>query len=310
MTLHTLSPTHFYNAIGAAEPALHVQDGDTVVVHCVDAHGFDHNNLPVAHGPNPMSGPVFIEGAAPGDTLAVRIERIVPSRRFGWSRAHLAPNVVEPDFVRELPWPPEGSSHEGAWDIDMEAGRMTLTGPQTSVGRLVLPLDPMIGCFGVCPAGGEAISTATSAQHGGNMDYRLFRAGVTAYFPVAVPGALFFVGDLHARQGDGEICGTGVEVSGEVEVTLWVQKGRTIGWPRGESDTHIFVVGNARPLDQALQHATTEMVRWLVAEHGFDAKGAQVLMGQVVEYDIANVYDPAYSVACLMAKKWLASRSA
>ena len=126
----------------------------------------------------------------------------------------------------------------------------------------------MIGCFGVAPALGQALSTATSAQNGGNMDYRLFAPGTTAWFPVSVPGALFYLGDGHACQGDGEIVGTGIETSFEMEVTFRVLK-RTINWPRGETADDIFTVGNARPLDQALQHATTEMLRWLARTMGW-----------------------------------------
>ncbi len=121
----------------------------------------------------------------------------------------------------------------------------------------------MLGCFGVAPPGGQAISTATSGQHGGNMDYRGFVSGVTVYFPVFVPGALLLVGDGHAIQGDGEISGTGIEISFDVRFTVDLLKGKQIHWPRGENEAYIFTVGNARPLDQALQHATTEMVRWL-----------------------------------------------
>ena len=161
----------------------------------------------------------------------------------------------------------------------------------------------MLGCFGVAPADGEAISTATSAQHGGNMDYKGFSAGVTVYFPVFVPGALFFLGDPHAVQGAGEIAGTGIEISATVEFTVGLQKGRTIQWPRGETPTEIFTAGNARPLEQALQHATTEMARWLQLEFGLDPIGAQTLMGQVVEYEVGNVFDPAYTMICKVAKK-------
>src|SRR5690606_10082769 len=120
-----------------------------------------------------------------------------------------------------------------------------------------------VGCFGVAPARGEAISTATSSRHGGNMDYRGFTEGVTVYFPVFVPGALFHIGDGHAVQGDGEIVGTGVEISFEMTFTVDLLKGRPSQWPRGENEEYIFTVGNARPLDQCVQHATTEMLRWL-----------------------------------------------
>jgi acetamidase/formamidase len=165
----------------------------------------------------------------------------------------------------------------------------------------------MLGCFGVAPPRGQAISTATSAEHGGNMDYRGFMAGVTVYFPVFVPGALLHFGDGHAIQGDGEIVGTGIEISTTVRVTVSVQKGRRIFWPRGENATHIFTVGNARPLDQCVQHATTEMLRWLQDDYGLDAIGASILLGQAVEYDLGNIFDPAYTMVCKLHKRVLAA---
>jgi len=159
--------------------------------------------------------------------------------------------------------------------------------------------------FGVAPAFGQAFSTATSAENGGNMDYRGFRPGTTVWFPVAVPGALFFVGDCHATQGDGEIVGTGIETAFEVEVRLTVEKTRSLVWPRGETETDIFSVGNARPLDQALQHATTDMYNWLTTDYRLSPAAASHLMGQVVRYDVGNVFDPAYTMVCRIAKKWL-----
>jgi acetamidase/formamidase len=166
----------------------------------------------------------------------------------------------------------------------------------------------MLGCFGVAPSGNQAISTATSAEHGGNMDYRGFVAGVTVYFPVFAPGALVFVGDGHAVQGDGEIVGTGIEMSFDVQFTVRLLKGRRIGWPRGENADFIFTVGNARPLDQALQHATTEMARWLQADYGLDGQSVGILLGQCVEYDLGNVFDPAYTMVCKVPKRVLAGR--
>ena len=129
------------------------------------------------------------------------------------------------------------------------------------------------------------------------MDYRRIGPGTTVWFPVAAPGALFFLGDAHALQGDGEIVGTGIETCFQVTVRLSVEK-RSITWPRGQTERDIFTLGNARPLDQALQHATTEMARWLAQDFGLDIVAASHLMGQAVRYDIGNVYDPAYTVAC------------
>jgi acetamidase/formamidase len=207
--------------------------------------------------------------------------------------------------VRELP-PRDGMDF---WLLDLGAGTARLESPPPGLEYLPpLPLDPMLGCFGVAPAGGEAISTATSGPHGGNMDYRGFRAGVTVEFPVAVDGALLHVGDGHALQGDGEIVGTGIEVPMDVELTVEVRKGRQIGWPRAENATEVLAVGNARPLDQALQHATTELMRLLEQDYGLDARASSALLGQCVRYEIANVFDPAYTVVAKVEKRLLPER--
>ena len=113
------------------------------------------------------------------------------------------------------------------------------------------------------------------------------------------------MGDGHAPQGDGEIAGTGIEISFDVEFTVDLRKGEQIGWPRGENEEYIFTAGNARPLDQALQHATTEMVRWLERDWKLDVVAASTLLGQCVEYEVGNVYDPAYTMVCKMPKRVL-----
>lgn len=301
MATHHFAPDRYHNALGTYAPALRIADGDTVLTTTVDAGGHDRANNPVTTGPNPQTGPFYVEGAEPGDSLAVRLNRLRPNRRYGYSSTRLAANVVDPGYVTEFP----REQARGEWDVDVAAGTATLIQPETSLGRWTLPLRPMLGCFGVAPPGGQAISTATSAEHGGNMDYNGFIEGVTVYFPVFVPGALLFVGDGHAAQGDGEIVGTGIEISFDVEFTVRVRKNRGIRWPRGENETHIFTAGNARPLDQALQHATTEMARWLGEDYGLDPVGAHTLLGQCVEYQIGNVFDPAYTVVCKVAKNRL-----
>jgi acetamidase/formamidase len=139
------------------------------------------------------------------------------------------------------------------------------------------------------------------------MDYRRLGPGATILFPVSRKGAGVYLGDGHFCQGDGEIVGTGIETSFEVEFSAKVKKGAAPGWPRGEDEDSIFTIGNARPLDQALQHATTEMLRWLAERYRLDATSASHLLGQFVHYDIANVFNPAYSVACRLAKADLAA---
>jgi amidase len=306
VTTHHFEPTHYFTAMGSHEPVLRIQPGDSVVTTTVDARGQDASGQQVTHPGNPMTGPFYIEGAEPGDTLVVHLDKLLPNRAYGWTRAMVAPNVVDPAYVPHLPWPAPESDGLARWQVDTGAWTATLTEPaDTKLGQLVLPLNPMVGCFGVAPAGGQAISTATSAQHGGNMDYNGFVQGVTVYFPVFAPGALFHIGDGHATQGDGEIVGTGIEISFDVEFTVDLRKGQSIFWPRGENVDSIFTCGNARPLDQCVQHATTEMIRWLQEEYGLDATGAHLLMGQVVQYDLGNIFDPAYTMVCKMAKRWL-----
>ncbi|MFZ0216537.1 MAG: acetamidase/formamidase family protein [Candidatus Dormiibacterota bacterium] len=313
MTTHDCRPERYHTTIGSHDPAFRIADGDTVLTTTVDARGGDHTGAVVTPGGNPQTGPFYVEGAEPGDALAITLDRLTPNRDTGFTATVIAEAVLDPPFVRELPAPAIL-----LWSIDRTAGTVSplaangsfdgMVDPPPALAGLVLPLDPMVGCFGVAPARGEAISTATSGRHGGNMDYRGFRAGVTVLFPVAVPGALFHIGDGHATQGDGEIVGTGVETSFEVQFTCRVLKGAPVAWPRGEDGQSIFTAGNARPLDQALQHATTEMVRWLEQDYGLDARAASTLMGQVVRYDIGNVFDPAYTIVCKMPKALLPAR--
>ena len=137
------------------------------------------------------------------------------------------------------------------------------------------------------------------------MDYRGFAQGVRVFLPVFAPGGLFHLGDGHAIQGDGEIVGTGVEISFDVTFSVELLKGKQIGWPRAEDDRYIMTVGNARPLDQGVQHATTEMLGWLQQDYGLDPLSAHALLGQWVEYDVGNIFDPAYTMVCKVPKEVL-----
>ena len=204
VTTHRLRPTIWHNTLGTHEPVLRCASGDIVVTETLDAAGFDRDGVARAQRPNPVNGPIFVEGAEPGDALRVEILRMTPTRDTGWTFAPLAANVVDPGFVRSLPAP-----ERFTWIIDRDKLTVRLEQAPKDLEDFVLDLDPMIGCFGVAPALGQAFSNATSAENGGNMDYRRFGVGTTVWFPVAVRGALFALGDCHAVQGDGEIVGTG-----------------------------------------------------------------------------------------------------
>jgi amidase len=303
MSVHDFEPTTFHVSIGSHEPVLRVASGDTIRTSCVDSGGFDRNQEQITEGGNPMTGPFYVQGAEPGDAVSVRLDRISPNRTRGVTGGLVAPHVVEPGFVPELV---TATREEVWWTLDLERSTATLEDPPEGLGSLgELQLEPMVGCFGVAPARGQAISTATSAQHGGNMDYRGFREGVTVFLPVAVEGALFHIGDGHALQGDGEIVGTGIEVSMDVEFTLEVVKDKEIRWPRADDGTFVLAVGNARPLDQAVQHATTELLSLLKEDYGLDYRAGSTLLGQCIRYDVGNVFDPAYTIVAKIEKSIL-----
>jgi amidase len=302
---HRFVPTTFYNTFSFAHPpVLTIKPGDTVITVTADAAGMDADNRRVASAPNPQTGPFYIDGAEPGDVLVVTLNRIEPNRRTAVSSTLLAPYAVDPAFLRTG----ERQPRQETWNIDMEKRVARTTSADLRPGALEFPLIPMLGCVGTAPRNKEAISTATPGSFGGNMDYAGMVAGVKIMLPVYEPGALLFIGDGHARQGHGEVVGTGLEVSMDVEFTVDLVKKKTIGWPRLETDDFIMVLGSERPLLQAFQHATTELLRWLMTDYGFDERTASMMMGQAVEYDIANVVDPHFTVVAKLRKTHLRAR--
>jgi acetamidase/formamidase len=300
---HRFIPDKFYNTFSFAHPpALRIKPGDRVVTKTIDAAGVDWEGRSVATGPNPQTGPFYIEGAEPGDMLVVTIEKIETNRATAYSSSLLAPYTVDPAALAARV---DREPRRVNWRLDKAKGTARLDAADIQPGEIELPLRPMLGCVGVAPARKEAIATSTPGAFGGNMDYAGLTAGVTVMLPVSEPGALLFIGDGHARQGEGEVAGTGLETSMDVEFTVNVIKKKPTAWPRLENETYIMVLGSARPLLQALQHATAEMQRWLMADHGFSERGASTFMGQALEYEIANVVDPNFTVVAKVRKSLL-----
>ncbi len=300
---HRFSPSVYHNTFSAAHPpVLRIKPGDRVITRTVDARGFDSRNEKVAERPNPQTGPFYIEGAERGDTLVIHLEKIQPSRATAWSASYLAPYTVDPAFLRSDD-SARGETTE-TWMLDPARGVASLKSSYKP-GLIEVPMRPMLGCVATAPARGEAIATSTPDAFGGNMDYNGMVAGVKLMLPVNVPGAFFFLGDGHAAQGDGEILGNALETAMDVEFSVDLIKAKSGAWPRLENQDYIMVLGSARPLIQALQHATTELQRWLVSDYGFDERGASLLMGHSIEYDIANIVDPHFTVVAKIRKSLL-----
>ena len=299
----TFIPERFYNTFSFAHPpALRIKPGERIVTKTADAAGVDWNGTQVAQGPNPQTGPFFVEGAEPGDMLVVSIEKIDTNRTTGYSSSLLAPYAVDPAaLIARVDREPRRAN----WIIDKAKGTVRLDG--SDIGGLELRLRPMLGCVGVAPARKEAVATSTPGAFGGNMDYAGMNAGVKVMLPVFEPGALLFIGDGHALQGEGEVVGTGIETSMDVEFSVQVVKKKALQWPRLENDTYMMVLGSERPLLQALQHATSEMHRWLMQDYGLSERGASILMGQTLEYEVGNVVDPHFTVVAKMRKSILTS---
>jgi acetamidase/formamidase len=303
---HRFTPTEYHNTFSwAHRAALRIKPGDRVVTKTIDAWGFDSQGKKVAERPNPQTGPFFIEGAERGDVLVVHMEKIETNRATAWSGSLLAPYAVDPAFLRS-----QGlkEQQDQTWTIDKKNGIAYLESASFRPGRIEVPMKPMLGCLATAPDRKEAVATSTPDAFGGNMDYNGMVAGVKVMLPVFEPGALLFLGDGHAAQGDGEIIGNALETSMDVEFTVDLIKGKPISWPRAENQDFIMVLGSARPLLQALQQATTEMQRWLMADYGFDERGSSLLMGHVIQYDIANIVDPHFTVVAKMRKSHLAGK--
>jgi amidase len=303
---HRFNPVTFYNTYSFAHPpALRIKPGDRVLTKTIDAAGTDSTGKSVASGPNPQTGPFYVEGAEPGDLLVVTIEKLETNRAMAYSSSLLAPYAVDPAAIATRV---EREAKRVTWTIDKARGVARLDQTDVQPGGMELPLRPMLGCIGVAPARKEAISSAAPGAFGGNMDYAWMGAGVKLMLPVNELGALLFLGDGHARQGEGEVAGTGLETSLDVEFSVQIVKQKAAGWPRLETETHLMVLGSARPLLEAFQHATTELQRWLMAEYGLTERGAQTFMGQATEYEIANVVDPNFTVVAKIRKAMLPRR--
>lgn len=251
-------------------------------------------------------GPIYIEGATTGDMLKIGIVKVRPNHALAASQLYSDFGGLATDTrVRLLNDPIPARRY--VWRLDTTRMVGVTEMPKSRVKRMEIDLQPMLGRVAVAPRGDEAFAGLWPGDFGGNMDAQEVREGTTVYLPIFHDGAYFYFGDGHARQGHGEVAGTGLETSMDVVLRIDVVKGRTIDWPRLEDKDHIMVVGSGRPLIDAFRLAHVELVEWMEQEYGFDKLDAYTLVGQVGESTVANIVDPAYSVVAKIRKRYLGS---
>lgn len=281
------------------EPIATVKPGETVVIYTEDAYESKvtkESDIPsqiLGKYLNPQTGPVFIEGAEVGDTLAVHIQDIEITR--DWAVSCMIPNfggLTSTNLTKTLNEP----LPERVWIYKRQGNEFV----NVSRDYLRFEVAPFLGTIGTAPDL-EAISALTPFDQGGNMDVKDVKAGNIIYLPVRVPGALFFTGDCHANQGDGELCGVALEVTAKITLKFELIKGRTINWPRIESPTEYMAVGSARPMEDAARIAYGELIEWLV-ELGWEKYDAYQLLTQAGKMYVGNMVDTVYSLVAKIDK--------
>jgi acetamidase/formamidase len=293
---------------GPAEPVAHVKAGGVLEANSLDCFG---NALQKPGDPfslikidNPLTGPFFIDGAEPGDTLVVRILDLQVDSKQGVGT--FAPGFGAANATHYTPMLETKPLPERAWYYPIDAEKKLITFQATdSDFKVQFPLKPFLGCIGVAPASGEVRSSLVPAEFGGNMDAPEVSPGNTLYLPVNVKGALFYFGDGHAAMGDGEVAGSAVEVPMRAKFRFELVKGKSTGWPRFENEREIMTAGIYRPVDDAVRIAVVEMVHWMHREYGLSEMDAYELFSKVGKLHLTEMVDPNYVVVASVDKKYL-----
>jgi acetamidase/formamidase len=283
---------------------MHINPGDTIRTTTVDAGGTDAKGVRRSLGGNPETGPFYVEGAMPGDTLSVKFHRIRLNRGSAASGDRIVPSALTPGYYRNAKFDDKFSAE---WKLDSAGGYATLAKPTEKLKNFRVKLQPMLGCVAVAPPANQSVRSGWLGSFGGNMDYNGLREGVTVYLPVYQEGALLFVGDGHAAQGDGELNGDALETSMDVEFTVDLIRGKSTQGPRMENQEYLMASGIANSLPEALQMATTELARWLERDYKLSANESAVVLGTSIRYDIAELVDPQVHIVAKISKAVLAT---
>src|ERR1700733_11074409 len=292
---------------GPATPVAHVKAGDIIETNTLDAFGNvlkkPGDTQSLVKGDNPLTGPFYVDGAQPGDTLAVKILDLQVDGNQGVGAFAPGFGALNETSYTPMLHPP---LPEKIYFYPIDKGSNTATfNALDSKFSVKIPLHPFFGCIGVAPAGGEVRASVVPAEFGGNMDAPEVSVGNTLYLPVNVPGALLYMGDGHAAMGDGEVAGTAIEVPLKVRLRVRLIKGKAIEWPRFENEHEIMAAGIYRPVDDALRIAFTQLVSWIHADYGLSELDAYELLSQVGKTHLTEMVDPNYVVVASIDKKYL-----
>ena len=295
---------------GSAPPVAHLHSGDILETNTLDCFGDvikkPGDPLSLVKGDNPLTGPFHIDGAEPGDTLAIDILNLDVNGTQGVGA--FAPGFGALNSTNYTPMlnPP---LPERIWFYPIDHASNTASfHALDSDFSTTIALHIFLGCIGVAPADGEVRSSVVPAEFGGNMDAPEVSVGNTLYLPVNVPGALLYMGDGHAAMGDGEVAGTAIEVPLKVRLRVRLIKGKAIEWPRFENEHEIMAAGIYRPVDDALRIAFTQLVSWIHADYGLSELDAYELLSQVGKTHLTEMLDPNYVVVASIDKKYLPPR--
>ncbi|HSC45444.1 MAG TPA: acetamidase/formamidase family protein [Candidatus Acidoferrum sp.] len=300
---HEFTPTVFYRRFSPEnKPVLTVAPGDTIHTTTVDAGGTDEKGVTRVLGGNPETGPFYIEGAAPGDTLVVHFTRLKLNRDWAISDDGIVDRAADSDLAVKN----KDGWKNVRWHLDLAKGTASPEKPAEHLANFSVPLRPMLGCVAAAPQPAQAApGTGDSGRFGGNMDFNEIVEGSTVYLAVSNPGALLYVGDGHATQGDGELNGNALETSMDVEFTVDVIPGKHIGSPRVESATHIMAMGLGGSLEDALREATSSMADWLNEDYKLTPSEVAQVLGSSAEYRISEVADRNAGIVLKISKERL-----
>jgi acetamidase/formamidase len=299
---HDFEPKEFHRVFSdSIAPVLHIFPGDTVNTWSVDAGGVDRNGVKLSQGGNPQTGPFYVEGAMPGDLLEVKLTKIRLNRDYAVSGDRIMAPALNPWNL------PKFEDHaDGTWLLDREKMLGRLKHPTPHLTNYTVRLQPFLGCIAVAPPGHQSFRTGYLGSYGGNLDCNLLREGTTVYLPVFAPGALLFVGDGHAAQGDGELTGDALETSMDIQFTVKLHQGKSTGNPYFENDEYLMASGIAGSLNDALQGATSSLFDIIKRDYKLGDKEAALVFGTALQYNIAEVVDPLVHVVAKVRKEALA----